>query len=269
MLSSMTGTNKITQVFPALTLVGALLLAGCGSSSSDGEKDTTTTEAAAPDETTTTADQADDTTTTTEAGDEPTDGPSADDLEALLPTAADLGDGWSDDPADESDDADTTFGDAVTEQCPAAAALIDPDKTDNPRAAFTDEAGAGLSVSLSPDAEEADVDAVVAEITACEPVVIEDEDGTVTTLTLEAATTQDYGDQGLQLRAEASITHPDLAAPLVINNYLLLFRTGTVGVRINGTDGYAEDNVTAVPIDGDLLVAVADDLNTEVADLVG
>lgn len=263
-------TRPRSLLLPVATvLVGAaLLLAGCGASGGeDAKADDTTTTAPA----TTTAPE-DDKTTTTADGSDPGDGPTSDDLEALLPSAADIGDGWKVDTSD--DDSDSSALDkAIEEQCPDATALAtdDDESTDSVKRSYVDGADRQIQVELSPSAMEVEddfLDELVTAINDCPDVTFTE--GTVTTsLDLEAQTSEDYGDQAVQLHVAASITEASLSEPVTLDLYALVFRTEEVGVRITASDGLDSDTLEVTPSDGDQLTALADNLDQAVAQLVG
>lgn len=248
--------TKIALVAASL----AFLVTSCGSSSgSDASSDTT-----AKKTTTTAADK----TTTTEAA---PDGPTSDELEALLPQAGPLGTGWAIDSSekDTSDEGDK----AIAEQCPGAAALTqdDGDNEDRVTRAFENTDGRQLEVSLSPSAEAvsaSDLNDLIDAINSCDAITVEDaQNGTSTSFKFHAEEDTDYGDQGVRLQAVVTISSDQLDQPVELNLYGLSFRNGTVGVRVSAFDGLNEETLAVVPADTDQLVELAGNLDTETKDL--
>lgn len=261
----------------AVAVTALLLVAGCSSSGGDDDATTTTADAATtttPDDGSTTA--PDDETTTTEGDDEtPTDGPTREDLEGILPEAADVGDGWDEVASDGGDDAGDDEEDAaLEEQCPEAAALGANDETDDAEKAvrsFEDAAGAGVEVKLNPTAEAIDadeLDQLVDAINGCGPIAVDGGDGSTTTFEFEAVVDDEYGDQGLRMQAAVSLELPEVGV-LELTLYFLTYRDGPVGVSISGADGLDEDTLETVPIDPEILVALADGIDADLAELTG
>lgn len=252
------GMKHVSGPFrPALATlaVGAFLLAGCSAGGSDADP-TTTAKA-------TTTTKAEVTTTTA-------DGPSSSDLEDLLPAAADLGAGWKLDTS--PDDGDNSGDSAIDDQCPEVAALTQKDDADDKvKAAFVDASDANITVSLSPSAEvlsDAKLQDTIDAVNKCTNVTITDAAaGTTTTLSFEAQENTDYGDQGIQARAEVTVEADGLPQPIKLQLYALSFRNGTVGVSITGTEGFDEATAAAVPLDTDILLSLAETLDQQVGDL--
>lgn len=252
-----------------LTLVaaGTLLFAGCSASGGDSEADPPTTRA----EGSTTTTSGGDETTTTAGGGDPGDGPTSEELEAILPAASDIGTGWTEDDSDDDDgDEDTSFED----QCPEVAdlGLDEDDDSDEVDQSFTDTDERQLEVTLKPSAETVDDEelaAFVDAINGCGTITDTDDEGITTSFDLEAMTDGDYGEQGIRLQADVTISGEGLPKELTLTLYGLLWREGTVGVQVVAFDGIDDNTFEAVPFDTDVLVGVADDLDAQVQDLVG
>lgn len=248
--------RRIVLLAASLTL----LAAACGSSGSDASSSTTAAKASTTvaGKTTTTEKKAKDAKVTTE------------DLDAILPTAATLGSGWQVDT--NSDDASDEGDKAIEFQCPSAAALVNPDdKADTAKAAFIDDSGRQIEVRLSPSAEplsSAEITQLVTAINECQDVNVTSDDGTVTTFSFQAAADDQYGDQGVHIQADVSLTAPGAEAPIKLTYYGLKFRNDTVGVSISAIDGVDADG-TVTPADTDLLVQLATSLDDQVNELVG
>lgn len=250
-----------------LTLLGAiaLVVAGCSTSGGDGEAESSTT---TPTKGSTTTTAGGDKTTTT-GGDDPADGPTRDELEAILPAADDIGSGWTEDTSPD-DNENTSFED----QCPEVADLDLDDNNDSDKVErkFKDGEERQLEVALNPSAEALDQDQLeefVDTINGCGAITDTDDQGVTTTFDLEAETDSDYGEQGIRLQADVTVSGGDLPKDFTLTLYALLWREGTVGVQLTALDGIDESTLETVPFDTDVLTDVADDVDAQVKDLVG
>lgn len=258
----------------ATVVAAVLLLATACSAGGDDDAGTTTTSGDPAVTTTTTGD--DDPVTTTEADDAPpADRLTAEDLEAILPDAAELGDGWEEAPADDedTDEGDAPEDQAIEEQCPEAAGLGGDDDEDDEEVVrtFTDADGAEVEVSLSPTAEEIDPDelsTLVDALNDCGTLTVEGDDGSTTTYDFEAAIDDERGDQGLRAQIGLTLELPEVGV-VELTLYVLSYRDGDVGVSISGFDGLDQATVEAIPIDPDVLVTVADGIDERLAELTG
>lgn len=265
--STMQRSTPAVRAVAAVLFASSLLLAACGTSdgsdasSTTAKADKTTTTAKGGDDDETTTTEADDTTTT--EADAPADGPTLDQLADLLPTASDIGDGWTVVPADSDDDEDNALTQAIEEQCPVAAGLggDDPDE-ERAEVEFTNDLFQNLSVSLSTDANELSADELaqaIEDINGCGEITSTDEsNGLVTSLTFQAEEDTDYGDQGIRLQGDVSLTAPELGDPVEFSLYILSFRDGTVGVSVKGADGIDQDTLAVNTLDpGENIVTLA------------
>jgi len=250
----------------AILAAGAMLVAGCstsGGGSEGGDKTTTT----GGDEPTTTS-GGDETTTSTGGG--PDDGPTTEDLEAILPAATDIGAGWTEDNTPDDDEENTSF----EEQCPEVAdvGLGDDDDSDKVTQKFMDTEERQLEVSLSPTAEALDQDqleAFVDAINQCGTITDTNDQGVTSSFDLEAQADRDYGEQGIRLQADVTIKSDVLPRELTLTLYSLSWREGTVGVQITAFDGIDDATFEAVPFETDVLTGLADDVDAQVENLVG
>lgn len=254
----------------ALLAVGALLVAGCSTSGGGSEGGGSTT--AGGDKTTSTSggedtstSGSDETTTTTE----PVDGPTTGDLEGILPAATDIGSGWTEDNSPD-DNQNTSFED----ECPEVAdlGLGDDNESDKVERKFADRRERQLQVTLSPSAEALDDEQLTAFIDAvngCGTITDTDDQGLTTSFDLEAQADNDYGEQGIRLQAEVTLSGGVLPEDLTLTLYALLWREGTVGVQLIALDGINDATFETVPFDTDVLVGLADDVDAQVKDLVG
>lgn len=253
------------------------LLAGCGASGGQDAVDAGAPTTAAPDGGTDgeQPDQGDETDDT-----EPSNGPSGvalSDLEAILPTEADLGgdyvataddadDDGSDDETDPELEADDASDDAFLEACPAAAELefLDDvgDDDEQAVAGFETEDQREIEVSLAPQAPAAfsgdNLDTIVDALSDCGTIEVE-EDGTKITFTITAERDDTYGEDGLRLDMDASFELMGMALDLTFVGRA--FTIGDVGVFISGTSGLATEDgsfeATTVPVDADLVEELA------------
>lgn len=254
----MTSTTPIIRRSASALFAGALLLTACGSSGgSESTKKETTTTAAEKATTTTEAEE----TTTTEAG---ADGPTLDQLEGILPSAEDFGEGWV---ADDSEQGpDLAIETATEDQCPDAAALLAPPEDGDATAAFIGPDQETVRVTLTGGVDtlaSADVQAAVDSINGCDAVTAE-EDGVTYTASFEAAPNTDYGDGGIQIAASVNIT--DGTDSYDVTKYRVAYTAGDVGIVVTGGDGLADDG-TITPIDQAGLDAVAAEMATRAASL--
>ncbi len=248
----------------ALALAGALALALSACSSDDGTPGATTVA-----------------TSTTGGMREPGAGRSAADLTAILPAAADLGEGWVERPATQAGaGGDRTPADrAIEEQCPELSTLVgaaDEPGDDGPvTRTFVDGDGRLLRFELDPQAparQDTELQEAVDATNECEPIVAEDVpaddiDGATTTMRFQAAIDPDHGEQAVKLQAEIGLLLPSEDDPVLTTLYALVFRTGSVGVRITATDGLDLESLEVARTDLDLVAGLSDRLEASVDDL--
>jgi hypothetical protein len=264
----------------ALAVTTALLAGGCGSSGGDATT-TTTTAGSAPTTPTTQGSTATDGST----GDEPTsttapatDGGggevSLDDLEALMPDPSVIGPDYrSNSDVEEGYDDPGETDQAMTDACPEAASLTaeQDDAGDAERLFETDDSRqVNLRLDPTPSANLAPdrIDAIVDAINACAPVVL-DQDGLDLTMDLAAERDDTYGDRGVTMQIQATLSHPSFPAPLEVGFRGRAFVVGSVAVTILASDGIDEDAMVAVPGDFEPAEALAAQMEAAVAELVG
>jgi len=246
----------------ALVALAALAFVATSCGSSGGSDASTTTTAKAS--TTTQAK-----TTTTAVND---DRPTKADLEAILPTAADIGAGWTLDTS--TDDSSSAQDKAMDAQCPALKDLgttNDVADKNKVKHSFTNAAGEQIEVSLSNDADKVDQAELAKKIEAvnsCGPIT-STSDGVNTTIVLQAKANDAYGDFGVQMQAKVTLESEQLPQPVELNLYGLMFRSGTVGVSITGFDGLDQTTLKVTPVDTDALVAQAEAMQSAVKNLGG
>ncbi|CAN5515333.1 hypothetical protein BH10ACT1_BH10ACT1_32570 [soil metagenome] len=262
-------TSSPGRLALVLFTIATLTLGACSAAGSDDASTTSSVDQSsttAVDETTTT----DGDTTTTEAQD-PSDGPTSDDLEAILPTAADIGSGWSVDPDDDGDSTQTD--DQLDEQCPDVAALEDLSDEDlDVEQDFTNDDNQQVVVKLNPSARavsDDELDEYVDAANACTGSIVDDEDGTTTKFAFDVSRTDEFGDQGIQIEGTITVSGGGLPKPVTITIYNLNYRIGSVSVEVSGQDGIDGATYASVPFDPDLLVTLGRDLESQVSELVG
>ena len=266
-----------------LALVPLLaLLAACGASGGDdaapsGDEATTT---AVADEGS--ANAASTTTAGSDDGGDVTDAPSVAALVDLLPTAAEIGDGYevsdedlTDEPDDESTDDTTTSDpteDAILEACPGAEVIqeLDNSSGDNPDEVsreFSTDTDKTVEVSLDPtggDFTEENVDKVVEALSDCGTIKTE-EDGTKVEMTIKAERNDDLGDFGVQMSMDA--TFELMGTPVEISFRGRIFSVDGVTVSVVATSGLDDTTFQAVPGDYDLVPTLSNEMQDRVAAL--
>lgn len=242
-------------------LLGGLVLASAACSAEGGS------DSAAVDASTTTADAGDDPSTTA-AGPDPT---RAEELEATLPSASDLGAGWTVAEADPSDD-DESDDQAFTDQCPelAAAGFDDTDDTDDAVRSFADDDGRQIEVQVGPldPSDSRDPDVMADAFDGCE--VTFEEDGGTTTMRFTAEADERRGDGGVTAKATVTVEADSLPEPVELGLSVRLFvLDGSTGVMITGIDGYSPQTESVAPVDDAMLDDLADLMEQRVGDVVG
>lgn len=258
------------------------LVAGCGTSGGEASS-TTTTAAPAPD------DGADDATTTepTDADepDQPDDGGTAtisvEELEALLPTEEEVGNGYvleestADGTAETDDDEDTDSTDQQFEEaCPGLAELDfldDASDADDSSAmvSFATEDERELEVELDPTSEdftEDNLDELIDAFADCQDLEITDEDGFTSTISISAQPDGSRGDFGLRLDMDISIDF--LGTPVSFQFAGQAFKIDDIAVFVSATSGLeeTETDFTPIPLDEELLGDISDLMENRVND---
>jgi hypothetical protein len=197
-------------------------------------------------------------------------------LEALLPTAEEVGseyeldessaDGDDDDgdDEDEDDEIDRQFEEA----CPGIADLDFLDSgsgadDDAASATFTTEDDREVEVNLDPlldELNEDNVDALVDALADCTDIEVTDEDGFTLAIDIRAERDDTFGDFGLRMDFEATVTAMGFEIPLTFAGQA--FSVDGIGVTISATSGIIEDDeameLTPVPFDEDVLASVSE-----------
>ena len=105
-------------------------------------------------------------------------------------------------------------------------------------------------------------------VNSCGPITTTD-NGVKTTIDIQAAANDTYGEFGVQMQAKVTLESDQLPQPVELNLYGLMFRIGTVGVSITGFDGLDDSTLKVTPVDTDALVAQAQSMESAVKNLGG
>lgn len=221
-------------------------------------------------------------------GDGSSGAPTVAELESILPTAEEVGEGYTvveDDEEDSADDpgtddatddatdgaADDATDDAFAEACPGADILegLDDadDDADQVTREFENEQQATIEVSLEStpdDITEEKVAELIDVLNECGTIEME-EDGTSMELTFEAEPYDEHGDYGAQISMEATATV--MGIPLEIGFSGVLFSQDGTTVSVTASSGLDEDTFEQVPADDELIAPLAELMSQRLADL--
>jgi hypothetical protein len=191
-------------------------------------------------------------------------------VETVMPTATDLGEGWTPGDVDESgEDAGPAFEDQCPELARLGGTLTEDDDGTDIEAAFEHTDARQIEITLNPDAREVsdeEVDELVEAVNACGELTFTDDAGFETTAALTAEPTGAYGDQGVRLSVAAEISGAGLPQPVALNIDAHTYRRGNVGVEVLVTDGITED-LQVTPSDIDQLDSLAARIDTDLEEL--
>lgn len=194
-------------------------------------------------------------------------GPDVAQLEALLPSAAQVGADYLALPEiDEDDDGDTGFDEAIERACPEVAAR------------FGDDTGADRSDSVSRDYETSDGRSFVVQLTAyvgegqwadrddvaefvelaasCEDIELADEE-TETVISLAVDGDDTHGEVGLTIEVTAHVTGVQVPFEFDLEMAARQFVVGDVGVFVTATGSIDPVTGASVPPDRDAVESVA------------
>lgn len=192
----------------------------------------------------------------------------AGELESVLPTPGEIGDGWelatdpdAPEPGERSD---------LARRCPA---LADIEAVNGGTGTVTREYrhpdGRHIEISLDPASPvytDDEVDEIVGAIDACDEVVIAHPDGSETTVGFESRPTDAYGDQGIRLSVTSVRTGADHDG-VEIRTEGHAYRRAGVGVGVRTTDG-TDGAGGRVPSDPDQLDSLAAQLDASLEELL-
>lgn len=243
----MSTSRTLRQPFVrALTLGALLVTAGCGvDTSSEGG-------ALAP--------------ATTET---PAEVVTIEDLESILPEAADIGAAYRA-VTEDDDDGPDPVQDALDEQCPDVAATQgEDDDDDDVSRTYEGPRGRQIKVTLSASSTvrtETELAAYVDAVNDCRSVVVRDS-GVDYELTFEAEEVPDIGEQAVRVHLSVTVDAPELSAPVTINTYGVNFRIQDVAAQVTGTD--AVNGEQRLAFDESRLDPVIADLEVRIEELTG
>ncbi len=245
----------------ALAVAAAALLLAVACGDDDDTSTATTTTTVADDPTTTSAPDDE-----TEVDDEEESG----DLLALLPDVSAIDAGYTEAPAeDEEAGGDDEVEDALAEACPEAAAILaeDDDEDDSAEREYDGALAKSVTVGLDPtprNLDEDSIDDAVAAVASCETVTLT-QDGLDMTIDLTAERDDTYGDRGVLMTMDLSISSPQLPAPITLQMRGRIFQVGSLGASVNVTSGFDETTFEPAPGDFELLDPLAAQLESAAA----
>ena len=244
--------------------VSTFALAGCGASVSTGTASSTTKSSAK---------QADTTAAPTTAG---SSAVTVSDLEELLPTAAQVGADYRVDPSTDDDD-DPDMDAALKKSCPDAAALMDANADDGPKAGrkFTTDDERGFEVELEPDSTLLDkvkdgvqLDEFISAINDCDVISYTDADDVHYEVEFEVQKDTEFGDLGIMMKMRVKVSGETFPKAIEIEGGYRKFLVGDVGVSVMATSGVDEKTLDAIPADYDLIDPMSEQLEADVEKLV-
>jgi len=224
------------------SLVVLALLGGAAcSSSGDTSASTTsasTTEGSATEGSVTegsvTETTANDASTGPGAGDQDSSSPSAAELEAMLPDASEMGDGFVEVPVNPTAE---PLRRAMADECPDAAMVTETIDGTVGRA-FEAEDGTRLTVELVAGVEplsEAEESELLDALNGCHIVI---EQGGVTHSLRFSAGSEDLGDQGVRGALTDSMSSAEVVEPIGVNTYFVRVVVGDVAILVRGADSF-------------------------------
>lgn len=242
--------NRVRRALAATSVAALLLATACGD---DDDTAATTT-----------------TTTTQAAGEETTRPPIGDaDLRDLLPDVSALDASYREAPPEDEDEEGTDDGDevedAMEEACPEAAALIDQDDDeDDVEQEYVGALDRSITVGLDPTPRNLDADSIdeaVAAISSCDTVSLT-QDELDMTIDLEAERDDSFGDRGVLLTMDLSMSHSEFPAPITLEMRGRFFQVGSLGAQVDVTSGFDDTTFEPAAGDFDLLDTLAAELES-------
>jgi hypothetical protein len=196
---------------------------------------------------------------------------------SLLPAPADVGDGYKiDTSSNDSNSDDPALDAAAKRQCPASAGFFANNSSD-PHVAtrsYLAPDGRGITVELAPDAQHsadfgttADLEAAIMEIAKCPTLSYTESDGSHVELKLSAAKTSEYGDLGLLLDLDITLSGAGIDKPIHMTARMRAFEVGTVGVEVQASGSIVPDTTTPIPYDSDAVERLSKSLADKTAAL--
>lgn len=219
-------------------------------------------------------------TATTEAAPIPQDVSLAD-LEAILPTAREVGGSYGIEDSDEDDDDDGSdpASDAAWENaCPEAIELFGETADDSDDAQESAEVSmedadnhifeVELELTPDPSFDAESVGELIDVINACDTLEYTDDEGWDLTMDLGVERADEYGDAGILMLMDITLDRPELDAPLEIGYAIRTFLVGSVTVSVSGSDGLDDRTYATIPRDDALIEEYAAEMETRVRDLL-
>lgn len=181
-------------------------------------------------------------------------------VKTLLPAPADVGDGYKIDTSGDSNSDDPAMDKAIKAQCPQSADLINGSAVDPNEAqrSYVAPDGRTVDVTLSPDAAhsvdfgtEAQLAADIKAIASCPSIDYVEDDGSHVVMKMQATSSRDYGDVGVLLDLDITVSGGGLPHPIDVPVRVRVFEAGDIGVVVDAAGGVVPRTTTVIPYDDD------------------
>lgn len=191
-------------------------------------------------------------------------------LKTLLPPASDVGSGYKISPPDNSNN--KKIDAAMSKACPDAEKLggTGNDSTDIERD-YDGPDNKSFEVSFDPDAKSysnSELSNLVDAVNKCKAITYTDS-GQDVSIHIHAANDGTYGDQGITLQLDLTLTSSQISKPIHVTAGGVSYRLGKVGVTVEATDGIDENTLASVPRDSATVATLAASLQAKVKKLEG
>lgn len=198
------------------------------------------------------------------------------DLEAILPTAEEVGKGYQVQPSTDDDSGSDDVTDAAIEAaCPgleeAFGDIGDENEDSNvAEVAMLDQEGRGFEVKVNaePTLDPETVDEKIDMVNGCDVIKINDENDSDITIHVDAERIDDFGEVGVDLTMDMTVENDALSTPYEISFIGRTFLVGTVSVTVTVIDGGDPETFETIPADIDLLDEFSAEMETRVTDLL-
>lgn len=211
---------------------------------------------------------------------------SAAELESLLPTAAEIGAGYSVVTMDAAatEQADEAWNKATRDACPELyevssdfAQLFTVAYGQTPtfvQRVYADAASRGVEVDLTDGGDfiptEEQLDKIIAATNSCDTIRLSDEQtGSDVSMKLRANPDSHYGDLGMVMTMDIERKNPLLPRTVKTSGHVRTFQRGATTVSITTVDGIDLTTLRAVPVDYRLAAELAEELDAEIKQLQG
>ena len=250
--------------------VMALTVISCSASGGDDTADPAATTTAGGDEASTTTSGDGPVPTTEDA--EPTEVTVAD-LEALLPTAADVGQGYRVKTDEGGDDSDKEVEAALAEACPGIEeAFVNVGaKEDNAATVSMEDGNTRLfevKLNASPNISPETLDEQIATVNGCDPFTYDAGGGSDITMKMAAGRSDDFGEAEVNFTLELTIENDDLPAPVRVRFTSRTFLVGSVSATVTVSDGIDDATFETIPGDTDLVDQYSYEMQNRLTDLL-